>query len=258
MSPPNNLRYVTGDGGPPNGGRAPGMPLPPRYRVVSPAPPPPYTPQPPTVVQTVVHQYPVYVSQPQMTVARVVNPLVIQGPPVVTVPAVSVPPTPLPERPSVPGETLDGKKVLFDDGSSYLFPKDYTTFHLVAKDHRPWENPGKEFHFTTHKVPCTTTVRELVSLLGVPVTSTNKLGIAECLESGGGVWKRGTTFVPIDKDYEITKIRTRLGGDTKGYSDGALAGLLPDDRCDETIKQVGWSEKAGKSKKPIWLAVYQA
>ena len=244
MSPSNTPRYVTSHGGPPNGGRAPGMR---RYQTSPPPAPPPYTLQPAVKVTEVVHApavsipvcpLPVYASQPSMTVARVTTP-VIQAPS---------------ERPTVPGETLDGRRVQFDDGSSYLFPRDYTSFHFVSNGHRPWEAPGQVFNFTTYKVPVTTTVRDLITHLGVPVTSTNKLGIAEILEAGGGSWKRGTTFVPINKKHEIAKIREKLGDQ---YSDDALAGLVPNDRCDETIKEVGWSETAGRTKKPIWLAVYQ-
>ncbi len=108
---------------------------------------------------------------------------------------------------------------------NYIFPEKHTVLHVVAGGHLPWDHPGTSFGFTRHKVPCSMTVKELIRQLGATKGGDDKNGITECLEVGGGVWIKGSSF------------------------------FQKDDKSKQSLGAIGWDESRGKERKPVWIAV---
>ncbi|KAL9122498.1 MAG: hypothetical protein Q9187_000955, partial [Circinaria calcarea] len=190
---PAPTRYVGGsNGGPPQGGRAPGLRPGTGPHNVS-APPPPYQRHPPMrvvgpiplVVQPVIQYVPVVQQAWLVARPRLPSP---QTPPT---PAVTPPPAraQVPDRPTIPGETMKGKQVTFDNGATYLFPEKVVTIMFINNNFQPWKNPGVPFEHTTHYIDCSSTVRHLMSQLGIPITAPNEWGIIEAEELGSGRWR---------------------------------------------------------------------
>ncbi|MCJ1475058.1 hypothetical protein MMC13_003718 [Lambiella insularis] len=228
------VRYITPHGGPPSGGRPPGMPcrMPARAPTLSifpEPPPPPYSSSPPPLLAhtslpaaipfTGFYPWSHFVPWPAALIP-IATGAHHQSP-------VSPPPPARPEDP--PGAKLDGAKIEFDDGiSTYIFPEHHTIIHLVAHGHQPWEYPGERLTFTVHKVPCSMPIKELIRRLGCPGVYDHERGVVECHEVGGGVWLKGSTF------------------------------RLHEDQSKQRIEEVGWTPSRGTTRKPIWLAVYKA
>ncbi len=122
---------------------------------------------------------------------------------------------------------LEGTALGLPDGSNYLFPEKHTVLHVIAGGHLPWENPGNNFGFTRHKVPCVMTIKELIRQLGATKGGDDKNGITECIERGDGAWIIGSTF------------------------------FQKDDKSKQTLEALGWDESRGKDRKPVWIAVHK-
>ena len=234
------IRYITPRGGPPNGGRAPGMST--RYLGYSmfPEAPPPYTsPQPSFFSQPLsVAPTPFLGFMPQPHPLPCPYPLILSPmglttqpapPPDSALPPPVQPVTPSPEPEDLEGAKLDGAKITFDDGiTGYIFPEKHVTVHLMRNEHQPWDNPGAVFTFTVHKVPCMMPIKELIRRVGAPGSSDNERGIVECINQGNGRWLKGSVF----KHGE--------------------------DESKQRMEEVGWNESRGTSREPLWLAVYKA
>lgn len=231
------IRYITVHGGPPNGGRPPGMPSRtparvPTFSMFPEPPPPPYTPNPPPFFSRAPQPAPLpfsgfYPWSHFMSCPAPLIPVPIGARP----PSPPSPPPPAaPARPEdLPGAKLEGAKIEFDDGiSSYIFPEEHTIIHFVRHGHQPWDHPGELLTFTSHKVPCSMPIKELIRRLGCPGDYEQARGVVECLEVGGGVWLRGSTF------------------------------RLHEDKSKQRLEEVGWTPSRGTTRKPTWLAVYKA
>lgn len=219
-----NVRYVTVDGGPPMGGQPPQAPPPPLA-----SPPPPYSasvlaiPPRPDLGYVEVRWNPVWPMQPAPT---------RQPAPPASAPRPPPCHAPLPTGSNVaskvpPGMQLEGTYVSFPDGLNYIFPAKHTVIHVVAGGYHPWDNPGSNFGFTRHKVPCMMTVKELIGQLGATKGGDDKNGITECLECGDGSWIKGSTF------------------------------FAKDDKSKQTLEALGWDETRGKERKPVWVALHK-
>ncbi|MCJ1295280.1 hypothetical protein MMC34_006842 [Xylographa carneopallida] len=239
---PSNTRmhYKTKYGGPPNGG------VPPAHTWAlltgSAGPPPPYMP-PPTYTARPVHVVEITPAPPPSAPPAYGGflrwpPFMSHPVPVVEVPVGFYPPPSPPPPPSQPparapptdppGAKMDGAKIEFTDGiSTYIFPENHAIIHLVSFEHQPWDHPGEEFGFTVHKVPCSMPIRELIRRLGCPGTQDPQRGIVECIETGNGVWLKGSVF------------------------------RLHDDRSKQRLEDIVWTSARGTTRKPVWLAVYK-
>lgn len=113
------------------------------------------------------------------------------------------------------------------DGKAYLFPAEHTTIHFFNQGHRPFEGgaAGRSPPFLAARVSANTTVVELIAQLGYPKDAegaNDRFGITECVEVGGGEWKKGTTYV------------------------------VSQERSKKTLKTIGWEGRT------VWVAPYDA
>ena len=232
------IRYITPHGGPPNGGRAPGMPT--RFSSYSmfPEAPPPYAPhqssffsQPfptPSFLDFMPQPHPLPCPFPLMFPS--IGPIPQPTPPPFSAAApLAQPVTPSREPEDLEGAKLDGAKIKFHDGTTgYIFPEKHVTVHLMRHEHQPWDNPLARFTFTVHKVPCMMPIKELIRRVGAPGSSDRERGIVECINQGNGHWLKGSVF------------------------------KLDEDKSKQRMEEVGWNESRGTSREPLWLAVYKA
>ena len=142
------------------------------------------------------------------------------------------PPAPAPAAPpsngasyEPPGQYLDGR-MLRGDGWSYLTPTEHTTIHFVNDGTRPCDTPDGyyryRFDFTTHKVPTTMTVCELIQRLGAPAGDQN-----------------GITEMVALPDYRFLAAETI----TQGSED-----------ANKTLREMGWTQRRSEAA-PIWIVV---
>lgn len=225
MAPALRRQYYTTHGGPPQGGRAPGMP--PRH-----AQPPyawsamftatPFFPTfcPPPQAQDPPPAYTPTLPQPSPLMVPVFStPTWYSGPPQTPAPPVDN------DYPYPPGSKLDGSRPRFDNGEWYIFPTKHTTFHIVEPlDYKPWERPQATFRFQPYRCPTNITIKELIRQVVQKVgEDESKAGVVEMLERGGGVWTKGSEF------------------------------HLDEDKSKQTLASIGWDEERGTARKPIWL-----
>ena len=102
--------------------------------------------------------------------------------------------------------------------------------HLIEKGVRPWENPGGSFKWRAFKVPIRMKLNELMRGIGIrqgvrAETMDLDLGICEVIEMGDGRWSKGSEYKFMDSG------------------------------SDQTLEEVGWSEKRGApgGARPVWL-----
>ncbi|MCJ1240083.1 hypothetical protein MMC14_008083 [Varicellaria rhodocarpa] len=261
---PNDLRYITSDGGPPMGGRAPGMALITQEAASPRPPPPPYSIQTPFYIATgppaVTYQATptmMYLPQPTFTVATIPTP----PPPQVSL--VCAPPLalPAPAAPSdnIPGETLRGSKMKFADGTGFLFPETTTEIHFITNGAQPWSQPNQNVPFVVEHVDVSWTVRRLISRLGIEPKGKGERGIAECFEGGNGTWTKGGVFMPIDETHMKAHITLTYGSAIKDpFVQDILNAHRKQDGCNATLESLGWNNTRGTTAKPVWLALCEA
>lgn len=255
-----NVRFISTDGGPPNGGIPPNVFPGPYF-----APTPVHEPQP-APAQAVAPANPPQAAAPVVEVrpppslpqpyrrrhrttadrnGTIQQALVVAGPPPPPAPAAPAaaqppacnPPTHTQAFPGayVPGSTT--QVLTSPDGMGYIFPAAHTTIHIIEETFPPWDRPGANIRWRAYRVPVTMTIKQLISQLcpekGPQGQNSVSRGITECLETGGGVWIKGAQFW-IGARGEEGKMKDRVG---------------------QTLSQIGWTEKRGKEALPVWLSL---
>lgn len=241
--------YWTLDGLPPNGGLPPTMGAYPASAPEQPPPPPPYAPPGTAPPATPGFNWGVnfaiglgYPRTSRSTPAPTPAPLpfailpTIAPAPAPTPPAAhyappSVPPVHQPQPTAPPGSQINGTNLLTSNGQGYIAPPvPHTTLHLFAPGTTPWTLPPTSCpRFMSVFVPTTLTIRELIwQLHGAQGIDANA-GIAEVLECGNGVWRRGSSW---------------FWGE-------------PGERCLKTLAEVGWGGEMGVTVKPVWVTAFK-
>ncbi|PPJ60920.1 hypothetical protein CBER1_06205 [Cercospora berteroae] len=137
---------------------------------------------------------------------------------------------------SAPPATKVGGCPTLAPGVNYMFPskKSHTKLHVFNKCSPVWEDKykGKQLAFKIFKVSTGFSVRNVIErVLGKGEGDKEGCGkwvATECHEVGEGAWKKGTT-IP--------------------YSDDKAAGSLA---------SMGWDQKRGNQRPPVWLVVHKA
>ncbi|THZ21622.1 hypothetical protein D6C89_06520 [Aureobasidium pullulans] len=113
-------------------------------------------------------------------------------------------------------------------GMKYIYPKHSTCLHVIPKQ-KVWEAPcTKNFTCKTFQVPTPITVNELVEqLLGREGDKCNGWALTEVQEKGDGEFEKGSCV--------------EFGGDKAGG----------------TLAAVGWTEKNGGERPPVWLVLHK-
>ena len=262
---PNNWRYITHDGGPPNGGRPPRIVVSVQGAASDPPPPPPYS--------AVGYQMPAMMGisgvlfVPQATF-RIVQPAPPQPAPAPSPPQVNLvwtsppqlpPPPASPSKPEIPGETHRGSQHTFKDGTGFLFPERTTLIHFIVNGIQPWTQPNKPHAFISDHVDVSWTVRTLLKRLGIEGKGNRTRGVAECFEAGNGTWTKGATYLPIDEEFEKGRLRSLHGANLSAdFLEDLLKPLRKHDGCDATLESLGWDNSRGTTAKPVWLAACDA
>ncbi|KAM3413978.1 hypothetical protein BST61_g10644 [Cercospora zeina] len=137
---------------------------------------------------------------------------------------------------SAPPATKFGGCPTLAPGVNYMFPskKSHTKLHVFNKCSPVWEDKykSKQLAFKIFKVSTGFSVRNVIErVLGKDegdAEGCGKWAATECHEVGEGAWKKGTT-IP--------------------YSDDKAAGALA---------SMGWDQKRGNERPPVWLVVHKA
>ncbi|KAI9816610.1 MAG: hypothetical protein M1827_001743 [Pycnora praestabilis] len=113
-------------------------------------------------------------------------------------------------------------------GASYLQDDRTCKVHIVTAGFpAPYEGERLEFGFNIKKVAISTPLKDLIRMAGAKGDDPAKNGITECIEVGNGVWRKGTTI------------------------------WSKDERAKKTMKDIGWDESRGTTRRPIYLFVHR-
>ncbi|EEQ87963.1 uncharacterized protein BDCG_03083 [Blastomyces dermatitidis ER-3] len=265
------IRYLTMDGQPPNGGMPPNMgdfpqvqppPFPvPVFPMVLPGP----TPQPPPLqaplqaffgpalfspvpAPDMFHFQPQQAQQFSMQVpvaqAAATPPAALVAPVPFPVPVPAAPVTPAaPSGPSfqnphggnIPG--TDDQPLVLSGGHGYLFPPKNTTIHLFrCTTYYPWDSQDGIIEFVTYQAPTNMTVADLIRQVCPQGDDIKGRGVVECQQAVNG----GATVFTRGEEYFI--------GEGKGEAQAMK------DRVGKTLAQVGWNEHRKANANPVWLA----
>ncbi|PGH02923.1 hypothetical protein GX51_04379 [Blastomyces parvus] len=265
------IRYLTMDGQPPNGG------IPPNMGAFPPPPPPPFpmpvlpmfapgpVPQPPPLqaplqaffgqaLLTPVLPPNMFHFQPQQApqfAMQVPAPQAAATPPGALVAPfpfpVSVPPPPAiaaaPSGPNyqnphggiIPG--TENQPLVLPGGHGYLFPPKNTTIHLFrCTTYYPWDSQDGIIEFVTYQAPTNMTVADLIKQICPQADYIKGRGVIECLQAVNGnasIFARG-------EEYFI--------GEGKGEAQAMK------DKVGKTLAEVGWNEHRKANANPVWLA----
>ena len=95
------------------------------------------------------------------------------------------------------------KKPNVHPGAEYLYPADNVYIKVPSGGEKLWKlAPGKRFDFKVFKVATSTTVKELLGLLG----GGDKHALTECFEAGDGRWYKGRTIVHKDGGVKMQEV----------------------------------------------------
>ncbi|KAH0276572.1 hypothetical protein KCU91_g3795, partial [Aureobasidium melanogenum] len=113
-------------------------------------------------------------------------------------------------------------------GMKYIYPKHHTCLHVILRT-RVWESPvPANLIAKTFYVPCVMTITELIEqLMGTEGDKCKGWALTEVQEKGDGVFVKGMSV--------------EYGGDK-----AALA-----------LKGVGWNEKNGAERPPVWMVLHK-
>ncbi|KAH0345352.1 hypothetical protein KCU83_g7865, partial [Aureobasidium melanogenum] len=113
-------------------------------------------------------------------------------------------------------------------GMKYIYPKQHTCLHVILRT-RVWESPvPANLVAKTFYVPCVMTITELIEqLMGTEGDKCKGWALTEVQEKGDGVFVKGMSV--------------EYGGDK-----AALA-----------LKGVGWNEKNGAERPPVWMVLHK-
>ncbi|KAG9576707.1 hypothetical protein KCU77_g14775, partial [Aureobasidium melanogenum] len=113
-------------------------------------------------------------------------------------------------------------------GMKYIYPKHHTCLHVILRT-KVWESPvPANLVVKTFYVPCVMTITELIEqLMGTEGDKCKGWALTEVQEKGDGVFVKG--------------MNVEHGGDR-----AALA-----------LKGVGWNEKNGAERPPVWLVLHK-
>ncbi|KAI1917445.1 hypothetical protein LOZ39_000437 [Ophidiomyces ophidiicola] len=241
------LRYITVDGSVPFDGMPPDFlarsgqqhGIPQRYILV-PAQPPQVTPVLPQPDLGAIPGWqpwqapPGIVPPPYHAASPLPPPSEAPDPTPAPTPAPSTGP-PLPPGAYIP--TTTDTPLVLPSGQGYIFPSSHTTIHVFESNFPPWDHPGRSINFRSFCTSPTLTIKELIEQLcpqkGPDGKKVKSRGITECLESGDGVWLKGSEFWVGEK----------------GNSDSMKA------KVDRALAKIGWDASRGTTARPIWLAV---
>ncbi|EEH43523.2 uncharacterized protein PADG_08143 [Paracoccidioides brasiliensis Pb18] len=264
------IRYITTDGQPPNGG----LPLPTTFPQAQPqevhvpglvpifaqAPFPQPLPQPPasglipvfapaappqgvffqlallppTATPPVGPTYMVIPQTQQPAQQFVVQQTALQ------LAAVLPPPTiftqgPNPQTPHgamIPGTA---NPLIMPGGQGYIFPPDTTTIHLLnPRYHYPWEDQSAPIQFTRYQVSTRMTVAELIRQLCPSDAAIRGRGLVECLQQANAnmaFWVKGEEYFVGEGRGEALAMRNKVG---------------------QSLQAVGWNEHRTEAN-PVWL-----
>ena len=226
--------YLTPNGLPPNGGYPPGVTRAAAPQSVASPPPPHIPPRPDYGVMPVYSPAPAAVAPrpdygypPSVPFCCPMQPAPPQLP---AAAPTTAPPRPAPDPSFPPGTHIDGATVDFGTNMRYLFPErqNHTVIHYFLDMAHPWENPGGSPRWAVYLVPTLLTVKQLIRQLGGGNGNDEQSGISECFEVGDGAWLKGSTF------------------------------MLSDNKSDQTLEALGWTESRGTVSKPVWIALHKA
>ncbi|EER44263.1 conserved hypothetical protein [Histoplasma capsulatum var. duboisii H88] len=242
------IRYLTMDGEPPNGG------MPPNLGTFAHAPQPQFpapgfpmfVPGPPS--QAPVEQAPLqgffgpaffppafpanmFAVQPQQAQQFGMQEFAFNpGPP--------APPGPNYQNPHggiMPGTT--DQPLVLPGGHGYIFPPHNTTIHLFrCTTHYPWDSHDGIFDFVTYQAPTNMTVADLIRQICPQGDAIRGRGLIECQQEVFG----GTTRFTRGQEYFI--------GEGKGEA-AAMQEMVG-----KTLTEVGWNEHRRANANPVWLA----
>ncbi|KAI5244866.1 hypothetical protein E4T43_03492 [Aureobasidium subglaciale] len=112
-------------------------------------------------------------------------------------------------------------------GMKYIYPKHNTCIHVILRC-KVWESCDKDFTCKTFLVPTILSINELLEqLIGREGEVCNGWVLTEVMEKGDGGFEKGTSV--------------EFGGDKAGG----------------TLRAVGWSEKNGGERPPVWVVLHQ-
>ena len=184
---PEETRYFTLNGEPPNGGVPPG-------RLFASIAGPPYTPNAGYYGLPPDHCAPHQAFYPTMH----------PGPPPPVAPAAPAARASHPSRYDPPGQYVDGR-IMRGDDCTIIMPRQLTTIVFLSDGTRPCDYPDGycpyRFQFTQHKAPSMMTVGDLIEGLGTPPG--DHFGIQEVEELGND---RFTSGMPITRGSDLAKM----------------------------------------------------
>ncbi|PGH36061.1 hypothetical protein GX50_01073 [[Emmonsia] crescens] len=253
-----DIRYLTMDGQPPNGGMPPHMGVfaqaqqpqfPAPMPMFAPAPPPPQAPPPQAPLQAFfgpaffppVFPANMFALQPQQA-----HQFAMQLPPfqmAVEPPSAPAPPPAAPPGPNfqpphggnMPG--TDNQPLVLPGGHGYIFPPQNTTIHLFrCTTHYPWNAQDAIFEFVTYQVPTNMTVADLIRQICPQGDAIRGRGLIECLQEAHGdatIFTRGQEYFIGEGRGEAPAMHERVG---------------------RTLAEVGWNEHRRANANPVWLA----
>jgi hypothetical protein len=110
----------------------------------------------------------------------------------------------------------------------YIYPKKSTCIHVICKV-KVWESADKNFKCKTFHVGTTMTISELIEhMMGKEGDACKGWALTEVTEKGDGTFDKGTTV--------------EFGNDKAGG----------------TLAAVGWTDKNGGERPPVWLVLHKA
>ncbi|KAH0011070.1 hypothetical protein KCU78_g10149, partial [Aureobasidium melanogenum] len=113
-------------------------------------------------------------------------------------------------------------------GMKYIYPKHHTCLHVILRT-KVWETPvPANLVAKTFYVPCVMTIIELIEqLIGTEGDKCKGWALTEVQEKGDGVFVKGMSV--------------EYGGDKAAL----------------TLKGVGWNEKNGAERPPVWMVLHK-
>lgn len=110
----------------------------------------------------------------------------------------------------------------------YIYPKRHTCLHVILRT-KVWESPvPANLVAKTFYVPCVMTITELIEqLMGTEGDKCKGWALTEVQEKGDGVFVKGMSV--------------EYGGDKAAVA----------------LKGVGWNEKNGAERPPVWMVLHK-